>query len=104
MLNSLFVLLLSFSFPVKDEYFETASKTIEGKCHVLKRLGGTWLNKCGFGDGEKLICMDGLYSAVKNQTCLVYSFGLADDWDFEIFMAQMGCTVRAFDPSSVTQR
>ena len=34
--------------------------------------------------------MDGLYKAVQNQTCLVYSFGLADDWDFEVFMAELG--------------
>ena len=34
--------------------------------------------------------MDGLYNAVQNGTCLVYSFGLADDWDFEISMASLG--------------
>ena len=32
--------------------------------------------------------MDTLYNAIKNGTCLVYSFGLADNWDFEIFMAE----------------
>ena len=46
--------------------------------------------KCGFLDGEKLLCMDGLYEALEQKNCLVYSFGLADDWDFEIFMAELG--------------
>ena len=31
---------------------------------------------CGFLDGEKLICMDGLYEDVINNNCLVYSFGV----------------------------
>ena len=43
-----------------------------------------------FQDGQKLLCMDGLYEASKSKTCLVYSFGLADDWDFEVFMAELG--------------
>jgi hypothetical protein len=29
----------------------------------------------------------------------IFSFGLADDWSFEEVMADMGCTVRAFDPT-----
>ena len=41
-------------------------------------------------DGEKHICIDRLYPALQNGTCLVYSFGLADDWDFEIWMASLG--------------
>ena len=47
-------------------------------------------NYCGFQDGEKLLCMDGLYKSVQNQTCIVYSFGLGNDWDFELFMAELG--------------
>ena len=68
---------------------------------MLKRISGSWISveyttevnskiSCGFQDGEKLLCMDGLYKAVQNQTCLVYSFGLADDWNFEVFMAELG--------------
>jgi hypothetical protein len=29
--------------------------------------------------------------------CLVYSFGVGEDFSFELAMANMGCTVRAFD-------
>ena len=68
---------------------------------MLKRIAGSWSSggdtsqvnskiSCGFQDGEKLLCMDGLYKAVQNQTCLVYSFGLANDWNFEVFMAELG--------------
>ena len=28
--------------------------------------------------------MDNLHEAVKSDKCLIYSFGLADDWDFEL--------------------
>ena len=69
---------------------------------MLKRIAGNWYtekyqvkeyspdNSCGFQDGAKLMCMDGIYKALKNQTCLIYSFGLCDDWDFEIFLAELG--------------
>lgn len=45
-------------------------------------------------DGAKQICMDGLYWAVKEHTCLVYSFGLANDWKFEELISSLGCKVR----------
>ena len=45
-------------------------------------------------DGAKQICMDGLYWAVKEHTCLVYSFGLAHDWKFEELISSLGCKVR----------
>ena len=71
-------------------YYEKASKSVFNKCNILKKIGGQWLGGCGFFDGEKLVCMDGIYKSIKNQNCLVYSFGLSDNWDFEVFMAQLG--------------
>jgi len=54
-----------------------------------------WLGHAAF-DGQKAICLDSLdFSA----DCLVYSFGLADDLDFENAMAEKGCRVKGFDPS-----
>ena len=35
-----------------------------------------------------------MYRDIKNRECLIYSFGIADDWTFEEYMASLGCTVR----------
>lgn len=35
-----------------------------------------------------------------NNTCLVYSFGVANDWDFEAAAGHLGCEVFAFDPTT----
>ncbi len=43
--------------------------------------------------------MDHLLRDLEAGNCLVYSFGIADDWSFEDTMAALGCTVRAFDPT-----
>ena len=74
---------------VMNNYYQLASLVLSNGCNVVKKMAGSWM-ECGFLDGEKLLCMDNLYSAIQNGTCLVYSFGLADDWDFEIFMAKLG--------------
>ena len=66
---------------------------MQGVCHIIKKIGGNWSKYCGFQDGEKTICMDLLYDAVERNDCLVYSFGLADDWNFEVFMAQQGSVI-----------
>ena len=44
-------------------------------------------------DGAKKICFDDLHIAIKSDSCLIYSFGLADDWTFEEHMARLGCKV-----------
>ena len=47
-------------------------------------------------DGDKYVCMDDFQS---DDTCLVYSFGIATDWTFEDFITQFGCYVFAYDPT-----
>ena len=49
-------------------------------------------------DGQKAVCMDGEVRPVPGH-CVVYSFGINDDWSFEEAMEQSGCRVYAFDPS-----
>lgn len=50
------------------------------------------------GLGVYEICMaPGLQP--KPHDCLVYSFGVSNDWSFDEAMAQYGCEVHSFDPS-----
>ena len=52
---------------------------------MLKRIGGHWLKRQV--DGDKFICMDNL---LVNEKCLIYSFGIANDWTFEDQMDSAG--------------
>ena len=82
---------LAFSSEISEEaYYELVPQVQQNSCQILKKIGGAWMKNCGFWDGEKLICMDKLYPSIKNDSCLVYSFGLSDNWDFEIIMASTG--------------
>jgi hypothetical protein len=49
-------------------------------------------------DGHKAVCLDQLISPVYNN-CLVYSFGINNQWTFDEAMAKFGCQVYSFDPS-----
>ena len=61
------------------------------------------MGNCGTFDGQKFVCLDKIYSDVVNNKCLVYSFGIANDWSFEEVMAGIGCMVRAFDPTTAAE-
>jgi len=51
-------------------------------------------------EGQKAVCLDGGFlERAANKDCLVYSFGLGDEWSFEDAMNDLGCFVRAFDPT-----
>ena len=54
----------------------------EGNCETWPQM-----------DGVKKICMDKIYNDVISDSCLVYSFGLSEDWSFEEIMALIGCKV-----------
>ena len=68
-------------------------------CKEMKRFGGYYRKDCKWLDGEKFICMDDIIKDVTNGECLVYSFGIKNDWSFEDAMGELGCKVYAFDGS-----
>ena len=77
-------------FQMKDNFYRSLNQPLQNVCQVVKSIGGVWTKQCGFLDGEKSVCFDLLYEAVKDDNCLVYSFGLGKDWTFETFMARQG--------------
>ena len=46
-------------------------------------------------DGSWPICLDGF----RHNKCLIYSFGVANDWSFDQEMGAFGCEVHSFDPT-----
>ena len=48
---------------------------------------------------KKIVCMDDIIEGLENNECLIYSFGIEDDWSFEDLMDRIGSTVFAFDPT-----
>jgi hypothetical protein len=71
-------------------FHEFVSET-HASCRDHVRVG----NK---SDGGWDVCLTGPFRLVK--PCLVYSFGIGDNWSFDDEMAsKFGCTVRSFDPS-----
>ena len=47
-------------------------------------------------DGDKFVCMDHIEM---DKPCLIYSFGIKNDWSFEDFMDSAGCEIHAHDPT-----
>ncbi|XP_046578295.1 probable methyltransferase-like protein 24 [Haliotis rubra] len=85
--------LSNYKDPLKiTEWWQASSllkwdweKPPEYKCNPIVRKGN-WH-----------ICMDGNYGV--KPPCLVYSFGIWNDWSFDDAMGALGCEVHSFDPS-----
>ena len=57
-------------------------------CRVMKRLGGEWtMNNHHQVDGDKWVCLDHILA---RERCIIYSFGIRDDWSFEDQMDLLG--------------
>jgi len=78
-----------------DRFYHEVSTPVQGVCHSLKRFGGRWRPKEQAFDGDKFVCTDS-YSP---KDCLVYSFGIRAEWEFEDLMDSLNCTVHAHDPT-----
>ncbi len=72
--------------------------TNASSCRLAHDFGGKMMkNPSGF-DGQKSICLDPEV-APRSGNCVVYSFGINNEWSFDDIMEQYGCQVFAFDPS-----
>lgn len=83
---------------IKDffSYVENPNKT----CNHSKIFGGSRskYKNIPFVDGDKVVCMDAEFNISPHQ-CLVYSFGINNDWAFDDAMARYGCQIYSFDPT-----
>ncbi|GAU89551.1 hypothetical protein RvY_02090 [Ramazzottius varieornatus] len=62
-------------------------------CRRKQNIGGNY--DFGSLDGSKTICLDAMYF----NNCLIYSFGIGDDWSFDDELHDAGCEIYSFDPT-----
>merc|ERR1719411_987306 len=76
-------------------FYKTLALPLQSVCQVLKRVGGHWVSsKRKQVDGDKFVCLDLILT---KDSCIVYSFGVANDWTFEDQMDNIGCSVFSYD-------
>ena len=75
------------------EYIEWKNAT---SCRLAHDLGGH-VHPEGV-DGQKAVCMDPQVRPTSGN-CLVYSFGISNEWSFDEAIQKLGCEVFSFDPS-----
>jgi len=78
-----------------ERFYSEVSTPMQGVCQTLKRVGGNWWPHWKAVDGDKFICFD----SFNPSSCLIYSFGISNDWSFEDYMGELNCTVHGHDPS-----
>lgn len=77
------------------DYFLWQNRTA---CRWIQDFGGVVYHNPYALDGQKAICLDP-FVAPPERNCLVYSFGINNEWSFDEAMDSYGCQVFAFDPS-----
>ncbi|XP_032796615.2 methyltransferase-like protein 24 [Daphnia magna] len=77
------------------EYLMWSNQT---SCKLSHDFGGKMLKNPSGLDGQKAVCLDSQV-APKAGRCIVYSFGINNEWSFDEAMESYGCKVFAFDPS-----
>ncbi|XP_023333077.1 uncharacterized protein LOC111704920 isoform X2 [Eurytemora carolleeae] len=78
---------------VKEIFFRTVSFPLQGVCRNMKRVGGIWWGRRAV-DGDKFVCLDQISDS---DVCLIYSFGINNEWSFEDLMDSFNCEVHAYD-------
>ena len=84
---------------LRSLFHKLISNPVGGRCANLQRFGGRYIQRCHYWDGHKFVCMPELINDIGNNECVVYSFGISNDWSFEKAMGKIGCKVFAFDPT-----
>ncbi|XP_046452744.1 probable methyltransferase-like protein 24 [Daphnia pulex] len=70
----------------------------QSSCKLQHGFGGiVLLNPSGIA-GKKAVCIDSQIAPTPKK-CLVYSFGINNEWSFDEQMESYGCEVFSFDPS-----
>jgi hypothetical protein len=72
--------------------------TNSSSCLLTHDFGGMMMKNPSGLDGQKAVCIDPMVAPEPNK-CLVYSFGIQNEWSFDEQMELYGCEVFAFDPS-----
>merc|ERR1712156_224698 len=70
-----------------ERFYNEVSTPLQGVCQSMKRLGGRWWSHWKAVDGDKFVCLD----SFDPNDCLVYTFGISNDWSFEDTMARLNC-------------
>jgi hypothetical protein len=72
-----------------------------GACNLVQDFGGVMISvdRVPAIDGQKAVCLDRPHLAPSLGGCVVYSFGINNEWSFDETMEKYGCQVYAFDPS-----
>ena len=80
------------------DYFSWSNS---GSCNLVQDFGGVmiFVDDIPAIDGQKAVCLDRPHLAPSLDGCVVYSFGINNEWSFDETMAKYGCQVYAFDPS-----
>jgi hypothetical protein len=84
---------------VIDKFHEFIQNPMISVCKELKKFDGAHTTKCKYTDGSKFIWMADLISDIKNGECIIYSFGIDEDWSFEDVMSKLGCQIYAHNPT-----
>ena len=82
-----------------DHFHSIMAFPLQTACHVGKWFSlRNWL-ACGSTDGERYVCMDNFYRDIHDEKCIVYSFGISEDYNIEQKLGSIGCIVHAYDPT-----
>jgi hypothetical protein len=85
----------SLTYSQLEQYFLW---TNQSSCQLSHAFGGKIMQNPSGIAGQKSVCIDSRIAPIPSQ-CLVYSFGISNEWSFDEQMELYGCEVYSFDPS-----